>query len=477
MASTLLSPRPTPTGFAAVVARGVRVLVAVGDPLARATLAEHLSGHGFTVRSIDDGLEALRTMRGEAFDVAVLEHELPRLGGLDVLRALQGETLAPQVVLLTGNDLSDGLGDGLGDAPAAALRLGAYDYVAKPYHLPEIVALVRRAWEKRRLLLENATLRNRVASLDGDGQFIAAHPSIIALRDSVGRAAQSDEPVLFAGEPGTGKALLARALHRRSARARGLFVRVDCLALRDAEERLFGADGIEGASSAGAAPGIIEESAGGTLFCAEIGALAMTAQRRLGDALSAGTFRRLRGSRDLSFAPRIVASTSRVLGGEIERGRFDASLFERLAAITITTPPLRERLVDLPLLAEQILVNRAGAAAPRLGGDALAAMSRYAWPGNVRELRVVLERAALLASDGEIHARDLALPGAPIHGHPAGDARTLVELEREHIVRVLERVEWHQGRAASILGISSKTLYRKIREYGFQRPIEASEDE
>jgi DNA-binding NtrC family response regulator len=290
----------------------------------------------------------------------------------------------------------------------------------------------------------------------------------------VERAAPADTPVLITGESGTGKELIARALHRLSNRV-GPLVDLACATLSESmlETELFGHErgAFSGASARKA--GLLELAANGTLFMDEISALDAKMQSKLVRALEQGNFFRLGGTQKLEVNVRLVAATNRDLTGAVKQGTFRDDLFYRINTITIELPPLRERAVDIPLLAEHFLKRFGGANPPVLSDDAVSLLQEYDWPGNIRELRNVIERAVLLSRGPTIRAQDIPLnviPGAGTAASLPGTALTLAELERRHIESVLTQTNWHQGRAAESLGISSKTLYRKIREYGFTRP-------
>ncbi|HEY4130684.1 MAG TPA: sigma 54-interacting transcriptional regulator, partial [Gemmatimonadaceae bacterium] len=262
----------------------------------------------------------------------------------------------------------------------------------------------------------------------------------------------------------------------------GPMVEVDSTVLAESmlDVELFGHE--RGAFSGAVArkAGLIELGANGTLFIDEIGVLSAKLQAKLARALEHGSFFRVGGTQKVDIAARLVTSSSRDLEEAVRESRFRDDLLYRLNVVTVALPPLRERIVDVPLLAQHFLSQLGGAAAPKLSSDALALMQEYPWPGNIRELRNVIERAVLLTRGTdhaqEIRAQDLALSSPASAGHAlVGSQTTLEELERQHIHAVLEQTHWHQGNAAKVLGISSKTLYRKIREYGFARPKRSDE--
>jgi two-component system, NtrC family, response regulator AtoC len=286
--------------------------------------------------------------------------------------------------------------------------------------------------------------------------------------------ATTDSPVLITGESGTGKTLLARAIHRLSGRV-GPMVEADSTVLAEnlLDVELFGHE--RGAFSGAVArkAGLIELASNGTLFIDEVGVLSAKLQSKLARALEHGSFFRVGGTQKVEISVRLVTASNRDLEEAVRQGRFRDDLLYRLNVVTVALPPLRDRAVDIPLLAQHFLTQLAGQSAPRFSPDAVALMQEYSWPGNIRELRTVIERVMLLnrGTDHEIRAQDLPLSTMPPSNRPAvGSNTTLEELERQHIDAVLDQTNWHQGNAAKILGISSKTLYRKIREYGFSRP-------
>jgi DNA-binding NtrC family response regulator len=445
----------------------IRVLLAEDEGNLAQILATFLTGQGHHVTACGDGRAALEALRSEAFDVALLDIVMPELDGLEVLRKLRDEADRPEVIIITGN--------GTIETAISAMKLGAYDYISKPYRMAEIDLLVRRAWEKRRLVRQNALLESRLARADAGAEFLTRHEPLKTTLAMMERVAKTDSPVLVSGESGTGKELIARAVHRLSERA-GPLVDVNCAALAEphADRELFGHErgAFEGAPARRA--GLLELATGGTLFLDEVSELEPRIQVKLLRALEQGSFFRVGGTQKVQVDVRLVASTNRDLAALVAEGKFRNDLLHRINAFTIDLPPLRERPEDISLLAERLLAELGGPTPPTLTTDALAALRGYSWPGNVRELRNVIERAVLLAPGPHIKPDTLPLNATNGNGSTAaatnGTAMTLAELERRHIEAVLAHTNWHQGRAAVALGISSKTLYRKIREYGFRRP-------
>jgi DNA-binding NtrC family response regulator len=446
----------------------IRILVAEDEENLAQILCAFLRGRGHHVMCVGDGRSALQAIRDEAFDVALIDIIMPEMDGLETLKHLRAEADPPQVIIITGN--------GTVETAITAMKLGAYDYMAKPYRMAEIDVLVRRAWEKHQLARENRYLHARLSRVDATPEIITQYAPMHAVLALVGRVATTDSPVLVTGESGTGKTLFARAIHRLSGRV-GPMVEADSTVLAESvlDVELFGHE--RGAFSGAVArkAGLIELASSGTLFIDEVGVLSAKLQSKLARALEHGSFFRVGGTQKVEIAVRLVTSSNHDLEAAVRDGRFRDDLLYRLNTVTVSLPPLRERAVDIPVLAQHFLTHIAGASAPTLTPDAVSLMQEYSWPGNIRELRNVIERVVLLSRGTpgarEIRAQDLPLAASPaVSRLPVGAAITLADLEREHIGAVLTQTNWHQGNAAKILGISSKTLYRKIREYGFERP-------
>jgi DNA-binding NtrC family response regulator len=357
-----------------------------------------------------------------------------------------------------------------------AMKLGAYDYLTKPTKIEELDILIRKAAEKGQLVRDNEALRAHAPGAQPFGSILTRSPRMQEVLSIVERVARAESAVLVLGESGTGKELVARAIHERSARAARAFVPIHCGALPHEvlESELFGHEKGAFTGAISAKPGLIELADGGTLFLDEIGEMEPDSQVKLLRVLETGAFFRVGGTRPRRIDVRIVAATNRDLAEALRAGQFRQDLYYRINTITVELPPLRERRDDVALLAEHFLETNATYGLKRLQPAALSALEGYGWPGNVRELRHVIERGVILCKGDEITAADLPseIAGGPAAGAApptavasTSGAPTLEAVERQHIVTTLRQVGGHRGKAAALLGIDPKTLYRKILGY------------
>jgi DNA-binding NtrC family response regulator len=421
-----------------------RILVVDDEAPFRALVREIMEEAGHSVVEARDGAEALALLDRAPADVVLTDRRMPRMDGIELLRRIRARPRPPKVVVLTA----------YGTIPEAveAVRLGASDYITKPLPSP-------------------GALADLVASLvpgEEEGhEFVSADARTAELLAVADRVASRDVSVLVTGESGTGKELIARRLHARSPRAAGPFVAVNAAALPDAlaESELFGVErgAFTGADQQRA--GRFEEAAGGTLFLDEVGELSPAVQAKLLRALEERAVRRLGGTRELPIDVRLVAATNRDLEGGGADGTFRSDLFFRLAVVRIHLPPLRERPGDVPALARHlagILGLRHGIEPAPLGEAALAALSAWPWPGNVRELRNVLERAIVIRGSEPIRPDDLALGAARAAREPLHREQR----EREAVLEALRRSGGRRDEAARLLGISVRTLYYRLKQWG-----------
>ncbi|MDE3054841.1 MAG: sigma-54-dependent Fis family transcriptional regulator, partial [Gemmatimonadota bacterium] len=384
---------------------GIRILIAEDEAKLAEILATYLTGRGHTVRTTSDGRQALEAMRTDTFDVALLDIVMPEMDGLEVMRQVREDPSPPEIIIITGN--------GTIDNAITAMKLGAYDYMTKPYRMAEIDVLVRRAWEKRQLARENQFLHRRLSRIDGAPIVETRYAPMKAVLDVVEKAAPSDAPVLITGESGTGKDLLARMIHHLSRRG-GAFVDLNCAMLSDQnlETELFG---YERGAFAGATErkiGFLEMATNGTLYLDEVSELEPRMQGRLLRALEHGSYFRVGGMQRVEIHTRLVTATNRDLDALVSEGKFRGDLLYRINTVTVALPPLRERTVDIPLLADHFLERFRGQGAPTLAPDAVEMLQAYEWPGNIRELRNVIERALLLHRGAVLGAADLPVTQA-----------------------------------------------------------------
>jgi two-component system response regulator AtoC len=437
-----------------------KVLVIDDNAAFRESIGLCLEERGFEVEAARSAEEGLRAACGDPPRLILLDVKLPDGSGLSVLRELRRREVPAPVVVMTGFPSSDTAID--------ALRMGASDYLSKPVHPDILVALAQRLCRR-----PDARVRAGEEAEAGDEALLVGQgPAMLEVFKAVGRAAPTGAPVLLRGESGTGKEPVARALHRHSGRP-GPFVAVNCSAVVEtlAESELFGHERGAFTGAVERRRGRFELAAGGTLFLDEIGDAPASLQVKLLRALDRGEFERVGGRETLHFETRIVAATNRDLEEMMGEGTFRADLYYRLSVVTIALPPLRERPEDLPLLVRHLIRRIARRVGRRIEGVSPGAIQRlmeYAWPGNVRELENVLTRAAIRARGSVVVPEDLPPLIAPESRPEAEERRprSLAEVERAHIERMLRVAQGNRGRTCDLLGITRPTLRRKMREYG-----------
>lgn len=406
-------------------------------------------------------MSALAQIRQQLFDVALVDINMPGLDGLEVLRQIRNEPDPPEVVIMTG--------EGTVDNAITAVKLGAYDYVTKPYRMEEIEVVVQKAGEKRDLSAENVRLQSALGRVVDDSPIISRDPRVLAVVDRIAEIAESRLPVLITGERGTGKDIFVRKIHAAAGSGQCLSVDADGPTEYDVDSALFGHEAGSHPGANRARAGAFEEAGMGTVVLSNVHALPSALQDKLMQLLISGHFVRAGGDDRIRNNARLIATTSRDLPVAVAGGNFSSALLAELSAHTIHLPPLRERPGDVVLLANYFLEKFSTGGAATFDAESIAALSQYSWPGNVIELKNVVERVAMFAKGGVIGKEELPLANVGSRSTPSSSL-PLAELERQHIQAVLAETNWHQGNAAAKLGISSKTLYRKIREYGFTRP-------
>ncbi len=450
------------------------VLIADDEESMRHLLSVFLTDHGYTVRAVSNGQEALRELAARDYDLVLSDVRMPRMGGLELLREVQRS--APDLTFIVMSAY------GSHDAAIEAMKAGAYDYISKPFRPDEVLLALRKAEERERLARENRRLRSELATEYRFDSIVGASEPMAALLRQVRKVAPIKTTVLLTGESGTGKELVARALHELSPRAAMPFVAVNCGAIPAEllESELFGH--VKGAftDASRAKKGLAAEADGGTLFLDEIGELAPGLQVKLLRLLQEEEIRPVGDTRPQRLDVRVVAATVRDLGAAVRAGQFREDLYYRLDVVGIRLPPLRERPGDLRPLAAHFLARygrlRPDRAVTAISDDALAAMEAYRWPGNVRELEHAVERAVVLCEGTSISEDDLPEAvrggtspqgaGAAIPEGTLSVKRAMRSVEEQLIRRALERTGGNRTRAAELLELSYRALLYKIKEYG-----------
>ncbi|MBM3217471.1 MAG: sigma-54-dependent Fis family transcriptional regulator [Candidatus Rokubacteria bacterium] len=455
-----------------------KVLVVDDEDEVRRIAADLLKAEGISVTMASDGVEALAKVAADTPDIVVLDVQMPRLDGLGTLRKLRADAPEVAVIMVTGHaDVSTAV---------AAMRLGAYDFLLKPLMVEDFVPTVQRAMERKALRGEVEDLRQHVSALEAFGDVMGPSESSRAIMQQVRRIAPSTLTIVITGETGSGKEVVARAIHRCSTRANGPLIAVDCGAIPETlvESALFGHERGAFTGADKRKDAYFQLAHGGTLFLDEIGNLPLTIQARLLRTLQERSVFPLGASRAVDVDVRIVAASNVVLQQEVRAGRFREDLYYRLAEYVIALPPLRERHEDIPHLAQRFLADMAlelGRPGPEFSEAAMDVLVRHNWPGNVRELRNVVRRAALLGSE-LIQPADVKLspeeaplvtPKPVLHG-ANGQRRPLREIaaaaadaaERQAIVEALRSTEGNKSEAARMLQVDFKTLHLKMRRLG-----------
>ena len=449
-----------------------RILIIDDEPSIRKVLAAHLTHDGYEVETASDGGEGISKIDSAQFHAVVTDLKMPNIGGLEVLHWSSRNHPGLPVIIITAH--------GTVDTAVEAIKLGAHDYVTKPFDRDELKLIIRKAVQT-----EEASARD-LAPAKGKFEIVGQTPGMTKIYDLIEKVAQSPTTILITGESGTGKELVAKALHDQSNRNDKAFISVNCGAIPETlfESELFGHEKGAFTGAINARPGRFELADGGTLFLDEVGELPLDMQVKLLRALQERTFERVGGVKPVQVDVRLIASTNRNLEEEVRRGTFRQDLFYRLNVIPIQLPPLRTRKQDIPLLVEHFIgrFNERLDREVTISQDAMEALIGWDWPGNIRELENVMERSVLLCDSQCIQPSDLPEIGeATATGGSEGLPNDVEELglkeyvrahtamlERARIQKVLEAEENNVTRAAKQLGISRKSLQTKMKEYGLR---------
>jgi len=445
-----------------------RILIVDDEEQMRELLVKVLDKNGYQVSAAGDGEQALALLEKEPVDLVVTDVRLPGIGGLEALKAIK--ELNPEIVVIIMTAF------GSIDQAVQAVKEGAYDYINKPFKIDEMLLTMEKALEERRLRHEVTTLRKELRTRYHFESIIGKSRAMQEVFSLIEQVGGSRSTVMIYGKSGTGKELVAKAIHYNSQRASKSFVAVNCAAIPSEllESELFGHE--KGAFTGAIATkvGKFELATGGSLFLDEVGSMRLDLQAKILRALQEREIERVGGTRTIKIDVRVIAATNRDLKKAVEEDAFREDLYYRLNVVPITLPDLKDRQEDIPLLANHFMQKFAQESNPairEISKEAMAILLSYPWPGNVRELENVIERAVTLGHGPAIQPSDLpqhlAGGAGPVEKALVHEA-TLEDLERDYIKAVLRQTKGHQIRAAAILGIDRRTLYRKIRRYNIR---------
>ena len=447
-------------------AEGRRILVVDDDPEMCGMLSDVLKEEGFSVLTLNESVEASKILRKEEFEVLITDLRMKGLKGLDLLQEANRVAPLTPVIIITAF--------GTIESAIQAMKMGAYDYITKPFQMDELTLTVRKALENRLLKQEVVRLKKEVESRYDFHNLIGKSPSMQKIYDLIERVSDSSSNVLITGESGTGKELVAKAIHYNGARREGPFIAVNCAAIPETllESELFGYKKGAFTDAQKDKKGLAFEAHEGTLLLDEVTEMSTTLQAKLLRVIEEKEVRPLGDTNACPIDVRFISTTNRDIQSFIQEGRFREDLFYRLRVIDIELPPLRERREDIPLLVQHFVHRYSRDLKRTVSGiseDALKSLLNYSWPGNVRELENVIQRAITLGQHELIVPEDL--PAAVIRKtdeklfeKALGEKLTLDQLEKEYIKRVLIEEGGNKSRAAEILGLDRKTLYRKLQE-------------
>jgi two-component system response regulator HydG len=441
------------------------ILVIDDDESMRDSCRQALARKAGRVEVAGDGLTGLKILEKEAFDLVLLDLKMPGLSGMEVLNRIKQEYPEVVVIVITGYATVE--------SAVEAMKHGAYDFLPKPFTPDSLRAIVERALDKRELVLENILLRSELEASLGPEVIIGRSEPMSKIEELMRKVSPTDTTVLICGQSGTGKELVARAIHRHSSRKDKPFVVVDCGSLVENlfESELFGH--VKGSFTGATATkyGRLELANGGTVFFDEIGNISMNVQTKLLRVLQEREITKVGSTQVIKVDVRVIAATNEDLQKAVQAGTFRDDLFYRLSVVPITLPPLRERRDDIPPLANYFLKKynqKRKKDVHAISAKAMKALVEYDWPGNVRELENAIERAVVLTENDTIEPSDLLYYGLNALNMPESDQerpRRLADVEKEHISRALKMFGGHKGKTAEWLGIDRKTLRSKLKRY------------
>ena len=441
----------------------IKLLIVDDDDQLRETLTHRFRRHGMTVVAAANGEDALLKAGQTRCDLALLDLNMPGMNGIQVLQKLKEQQPDLEALMLTAH--------GSIETAILAMKQGAYDYLMKPFHLPELEVHLQKAFEKVQLARRQRQLVEQINYESPRYRLVGSSSAMKRVIQLIEKVAATDATVLVGGESGTGKELVARAIHYNSPRREQPIVTINCATFQETllESELFGHEKGSFTGATQAKPGLVEVAEGGTLFIDEIAEMSPNLQAKLLRVLENGRYRRVGSIQEIQSNVRVVAATNKVLQEEQKAGRFREDLYYRLNVVMIELAPLRERREDIPELVEHFLTMRqVGPVRFKIDPSALQALIGYHWPGNIREMANVLERAQILAENHLITLDDLPegiVENAPPASTPNADPRQLREVERRHVQHVLNDEKGNKVHAAKALGISRRALYRLIEKY------------
>jgi len=447
--------------------KGGKILIVEDELIARENLDHVLTKEGYDTVAVDSGVRAFKELEQQEFDLVLTDLRMQQVDGMQVLERTRELYPDTEVVVITGFATVS--------TAVEAMQRGAYHYLPKPYKIDEVRILVRKALEKRGLRLEVTDLKRQVQSQKAVPFLVGKSPQIEALKQTIEQIARTDATVLILGETGTGKELVAKAIHHLSLRAEKRFLAINCGAFSEEllANELFGHEKEAFTGARGVKKGLLEAAAGGTVLLDEIGVTPPSMQVKLLRVLQEKTLMRVGGTSEIPVDIRVLAATNKDLKGEVERGNFRQDLYYRINVVTLQVPNLTERQDDIPLLCQHFLRKFAevqGKAVDKIAPEVMEVLLNYEFPGNIRELENIMERAVTLCNGVVIEMRHLPLDFQQpqmfqMQRHQKRDFHTLEENEKEYISWVVKQVNGNKTKAAEILGIDRVSLWRKLKRY------------
>jgi len=445
------------------------ILVIDDDEAMRDSCIQILSREEYTVFTAEDGKTGLKKAQEHAFDVIILDLKLPDIDGMAILKQIIEDVPAAVVVVITGYPTVESAVD--------SMKAGAYDFIPKPFTPDTLRVIIQKAIAKRKLLIENLGLRKELSEHSKYNKIVGCSDAMQNVMKLIEKVAPTDSTVLISGESGTGKELVAKAIHQRSSRCEAPLMTVDCSTLVESlfESELFGH--VKGAFTGATVTkhGRFELANDGTLFFDEIGNISVNIQAKLLRAIQEREITKVGSSHTIKIDVRIIAATNRDLLSAVKEGKFREDLYYRLSVFPIHLPPLRERKEDIPLLANYFLERyneKRKKNIRKISQNAINALCDYDWPGNVRELENTIERAIILTETSLIKEDDLFYNRITNEADTVSDSsniKTLEQIEKEHIKKTLEKLDWNKSKTAELLNVDRKTIRTKIRKYNIRK--------